>query len=255
MKNLETYPHPLFKQQMDELVERYNKPEFAQSDPVQFPRRYSQKQDVEIVAFLIATIAWGRREMILNSSERILSMMGKSPYDYVMTTTFDKIDASKSLHRTFFGRDLIYIIKGLREIYNGYESVEDLFIGDDMWQGIARFRQAMCDANGCLSKHIANPEKSACKRLHLALRWLVRNDGIVDLGVWKKIKPSQLIIPLDVHVGDVARMFKITSRHGNDKQTACEITQVLRTLDSTDPVKYDFALFGAGIELAKEKKE
>lgn len=255
MKNLETYPHPLFKQQMDELVERYNKPEFAQSDPVQFPRRYSQKQDVEIVAFLIATIAWGRREMILNSSERILSMMGKSPYDYVMTTTFDKIDASKSLHRTFFGRDLIYIIKGLREIYNGYESVEDLFIGDDMWQGIARFRQAMCDANGCLSKHIANPEKSACKRLHLALRWLVRNDGIVDLGIWKKIKPSQLIIPLDVHVGDVARMLKITSRHGNDKQTAFEITQVLRTLDSTDPVKYDFALFGAGIELAKEKKE
>ena len=255
MENLVAYPHPLFKQQMDELVERYDKPEFAMSDPVQFPRRYNRKQDAEIVAFLIATIAWGRREMIINSSERLLNMMGESPYDYVMNVSFDKIDASKSLHRTFFGRDLIYIIKGLREIYGCHDSLEDMFVGDEAWQGIDRFRQAMHNANGCFSKHIANPEKSACKRLHLALRWLVRNDGIVDLGIWNKVKPSQLIIPLDVHVGEIARMLKITSRHSNDRQAACEITQVLRSLDSEDPIKYDFALFGAGIELAKEKKE
>lgn len=246
--SLHTYPHPLFKQQMDELVERYNKPGFAMSDPVQFPRRYSKKQDTEIVAFLIATIAWGRREMILNSSERLLNMMGKSPYDYVMNVSFDKIDASKSLHRTFFGRDLIYIIKGLREIYSCHDSMEDLFVGDDMWQGIDKFRQAMFNANDCYSKHIANPEKSACKRLHLALRWLVRKDGIVDIGIWDNVKSSQLIIPLDVHVADTARMLRLTDRHGNDRRTAEQITGHLRELDPNDPVKYDFALFGAGLD-------
>lgn len=250
--SLHQYPHPLFKQQMDELVARYNTPKFSLADPVQFVQRYSDKRDIEIVALLIATIAWGRREMILKSSERLLSMMGKSPYDYAMTARLDKIEPTLPIHRTFFGRDLIYICKGLRHIYKENDSMENLFVEGDMWQGIGRLRQAMHDANQGYSKHIACPDKSACKRLHLALRWLVRNDGIVDLGIWKKVKPSQLIIPLDVHVGDIARMLNITTRKGNDKTTALNITEVLRTLDSNDPIKYDFALFGAGIELSKE---
>lgn len=249
------YPHPLFKQQMDELVEHYNTPAFAMSDPIQFISRYQDRQDIEIVALLIATIAWGRREMILNSSERLLHYMGKSPYDFVMNADLNKIDPKMPIHRTFFGKDLVYMCRGLRDIYKTHGSMEAIFVHHDTWHGIDNLRKAMEKANGCCSKHVADPRKSACKRLHLALRWLVRNDGIVDKGIWKEIKPSQLIIPLDVHVGDTARMLNITKRRGNDRQTANEITQLLQTLDPNDPIKYDFALFGAGIELAKEKKE
>ncbi len=237
---------------MDELVGRYNTPSFSADDPVQFVQRYKNKQDMEIMALLISTIAWGRRQTILKSSERLLALTGKSPYDFAMTAKLYKMEPSMPIHRTFFGRDLIYICKGLRHIYKENESMENLFVGTDMWNGIKRLRLAMHEANNSFSKHIANPDKSACKRLHLALRWLVRNDGITDLGVWTKISPSQLIIPLDVHVGNIARMLNITTRKSNDKTTAVEITKVLRTLDKEDPIKYDFALFGAGIELSKE---
>lgn len=246
-KKLYPYPHPLFKQQMDELVEQYNKPVFALADPVQFPRRYSKKQDIEIVAFLIATIAWGRREMILNSSEKLLRYMGNSPYDFVMNADFGTTEPQMPIHRTFFGKDLIYFCRGLRSVYSRHDSMESLFAGHDTWQGISNLRQAMAETNGSPSKHVADPNKSACKRLHLALRWLVRDDGIVDIGIWKNVKPSQLFIPLDVHVADTARLLNLTDRRGNDRRTVEQITARLREMDPNDPVKYDFALFGAGI--------
>ena len=242
---------------LDKLVLKYNTPEFIENDPVQFPRRYSEKKDIEIVSFLIATIAWGKRSMILNSANKLLNAMGKSPFDFVMSEGWKNMEPDKCVHRTFFNRDLVYYCNGLRDIYEKYQSLEDIFALDgnhDAWQGIQNFRDRIQAANdGESSVHISNPccenpkKGSACKRLHLALRWLVRNDGIVDIGIWNKIKPSDLMIPLDVHVGRISRELGLIDRKSNDRTTVESITSKLRELDPQDPIKYDFALFGYGV--------
>ena len=249
---------------LDELVAKNNTEAFIKDDPVQFPHRYSEKRDIEIVAFLVATIAWGNRKMILNNANRMLEIMGRSPYDYVMSGGWEKLDADKCVHRTFFGRDLKYYCKGMREIYNRtnktnktdrtnrINTLEYVFYNEehDVWRGIQNFRDLMAEANGGTSKHISNPsccepkKGSACKRLHMALRWLVRNDGIVDLGIWNRLSPKDLMIPLDVHVARVSRDLGLIDRKSNDRQTVEMLTAKLREFDSEDPVKYDFALFG-----------
>ena len=245
MKNIKDY--------LDELVAKNNTEAFIKDDPVQFPHRYSDLRDIEIVSFLVATIAWGNRKMILNSANKMLEMMGKSPYDYVMSGGWDKLEDEKCVHRTFFGRDLKYYCKGFQALYkNDSPTLEDIFYNEegDVWKGIENFRDLIAKANGCTSKHISNPccaepkKGSACKRLHMALRWLVRNDGIVDLGVWKRLKPKDLMIPLDVHVARVSRELSLIDRKSNDRQTVEMLTAKLREFDPEDPVKYDFALFG-----------
>ena len=240
---------------LDELVAKNNTEAFINDDPVQFPHRYSDKRDIEIVSFLVATIAWGNRKMILNNANKMLDMMGRSPYDYVMSGGWEKIDEAKCVHRTFFGRDLKYYCRGIGRIYriNRIERMEDIFYNEehDVWRGIQNFRDLMAEANGVTSKHISNPccgepkKGSACKRLHMALRWLVRNDGIVDLGIWNQLKPSDLMIPLDVHVARVSRDLGLIDRKSNDRQTVELLTAKLREFDKEDPVKYDFALFMA----------
>ena len=239
---------------LDSLVEKNNTEAFIKDDPVQFPHRYSNLRDIEIVSFLVATIAWGNRKMILNSANRMLEIMGHSPYDYVMSGGWEKLDDGKCVHRTFFGRDLKYYCKGIKGIngINGVKGLEDVFYNEehDVLKGIQNFRDLMAEANGCTSKHISNPsceapmKGSACKRLHMALRWLVRDDGIVDLGVWKRLKPKDLMIPLDVHVARVSRDLGLIDRKSNDRTTVEILTSKLREFDSEDPVKYDFALFG-----------
>ena len=239
------------KEYLDNLVERNNTEAFIKDDPVQFPHRYSNLRDIEIVSFLVATIAWGNRKMILNSANRMLEIMGHSPYDYVMSGGWEKLDDGKCVHRTFFGRDLKYYCKGIKGI-KGVKGLEDVFYNEehDVWKGIQNFKDLMAEANGCASKHISNPsceapmKGSACKRLHMALRWLVRDDGIVDLGVWKRLKPKDLMIPLDVHVARVSRDLGLLDRKSNDRTTVELLTSKLREFDSEDPVKYDFALFG-----------
>lgn len=246
------------KSRLDNLVERYNIPQFIENDPVQFPRRYSNRQDIEVTAFLIATIAWGNRKMILRSAENMLSIMGKSPFDYVMSQDFGKIETDKSMHRTFFGRDFIYFCKGFNSMYLSHDSLEDVFCKEgnhDVWQGILNFRNEMAKANGHDSRQISNPvhgnsnNGSACKRLHLALRWLVRNDGIVDMGIWNRLKPADLMIPLDTHVASVSRQAGLLTRNSNDRLAVEMLNNELRKFDPSDPVKYDFALFGLGIEM------
>ena len=261
MENLKDY--------LEELVAKNNTEAFIKDDPVQFPHRYSDKRDIEIVSFLVATIAWGNRKMILNNANRMLDMMGKSPYDYVMTGGWEKLDDAKCVHRTFFGRDLKYYCRGMKMIYevsnvdnevhhcvrNDNVSLEDVFFNEehDVWRGIQNFRDLMAKANGVTSKHISNPccespmKGSACKRLHMALRWLVRNDGIVDLGIWNRLSPSDLMIPLDVHVARVSRDLGLLERKSNDRMAVEMLTAKLREFDSQDPVKYDFALFGAEV--------
>ena len=237
---------------LDELVAKNNTEAFIKDDPVQFPHRYNDKRDIEIVAFLVATIAWGNRKMILNSSNKMLELMGKSPYDYVMSGGWEKLEDGKCVHRTFFNRDLKYYCRGLKAIYEIPRSLEDIFFNEehDVWMGIQKFRDLMAEANGETSKHISNPsccepkKGSACKRLHMALRWLVRKDGIVDLGIWNRLSPKDLMIPLDVHVARVSRDLGLIDRKSNDRTTVEMLTSRLRDFDANDPVKYDFALFG-----------
>lgn len=241
------------KSLLDVAATRFNTSEFIDNDPIQFPRKYRLKQDIEISAFLTATIAWGKRSLILKSATGMHQLMGTSPYDYIMNEGYEKL-ARNNIHRTFFEEDMAYFCRGLHAIYQKYESCESLFAPmakrGDLWDRIKVFRGYMQDANpGYLEKslkHISNPEKSACKRLHMALRWLVRNDGIVDIGLWKNLSPADLYIPLDTHVITIGRALGLLKRKQNDRKAVEELTNQLRCFNPEDPVLYDFALFGLG---------
>jgi len=239
----------------DELNSWYKKictQNFITLDPVQFPHRYTKREDVEIAAFLSATIAWGRRDLILRSAEKMFALMEISPYNFVMSGNYKKLK-DKNIHRTFFESDLKYFCRGLGHCYTKYGNLEKLFLAaPGIWQGFALFREEMAMANnGEYSKHICNPGNedsngSACKRFNLALRWLVRK-GPVDLGLWKSIEPLSLYIPLDVHVARTARRLGLLQRKSNDKKAVIELTEKLREFCPKDPVKYDFALFGMSV--------
>ena len=237
---------------LDEQVRLINTPLFIETDPVQFPHRYKRLHDIEIVSFIVSTIAWGRREMILRNADRMLSKMGESPYEYVMNEDYHALGGA-NIHRTFFEPDLAYMLRGFRKIYSENDTVESFLQKretQNAWSIAGALQSEMALANNGKENSKCMPsrtEKSALKRINLALRWLVRNDGIVDLGVWKILKPSQLFIPLDVHVANVARKLDILQRKSNDRRAVEELTAVLRTFCPEDPVKYDFALFGIGV--------
>lgn len=235
------------KQHLDELVDKYNTSDFIKKDPVQFPRRYSSIQDIEIAAFLVAVISWGNRVSVLKSAENMLAMMHNSPYEYVMNEEYRAL-GSKNIHRTFFEHDLFYLCQGLHWIYTKHNSLEDIFIEKETtWDGINALRKIMRNVNGKDCKHLSNPATgSACKRLHMALRWLVRRDGIVDMGIWKRLSPARLYIPLDTHVARISREFGLLTRKMNDRKAVEELTDILKSLKPDDPVIYDFALFGLG---------
>jgi len=209
---------------------------------------------------LSATIAWGRRDIILRSAEKMSALMDWNPYDFIVSGEFKKLK-NKNIHRTFFESDLKYFCKGLKNIYTQYGNMENLFLSQNekgssvqcnVWKGFYLFREEMAKANkGEYSIHVSNAgeeEKngSACKKFNLALRWLVRKDA-VDIGLWKKIKPADLYIPLDVHVARTARKMGLLERKSNDKKAVIMLTEKLRELCPQDPVKYDFALFGVGV--------
>lgn len=242
------------KRLLDSKAAQYNVQAFIENDPVSFPHRFSKKEDVEIVAFLASVIAWGNRKMILRSCERMFGeIMHNAPYEYVMGKEWETLDDKINIHRTFFVADFKYMCRGLHAIYTENSSMENLFTGRDVWEGIERLRNEFAKANGgVMSRHISNPvpqkgrPASACKRMHMMLRWLCRKDGVVDLGIWNAISPSQLMIPVDVHVARTARELKLVSRKQNDRRTVEELTARLKELSPEDPVLYDFALFGVG---------
>ena len=239
---------PELKIELDRLYRKINRLEFILGDPVQFPHRYSAQEDIEIAVFLSATIAWGRRDMIIRSGEAMFSLMEPGPFDFVMSGNYMKLK-DKSIHRTFFESDLIYFCKGFRNCYKRYGKLESLFASaENVWDSMALFRETMAQGNkGLFSRHIADPaSSSACKRLNLALRWLVRKEGPVDLGLWKRLSPASLFIPLDLHVGRAARHLGLLdpARKANDKKAVFILTEKLRELCPEDPVKFDFSLFG-----------
>jgi uncharacterized protein (TIGR02757 family) len=231
--------------------------DFIKNDPVQFPRSFTKRADIEIAAFLTATIAWGRRDLIIRSAEKMFSLMAPGPAAFVMDGDYRKLK-DHCVYRTFFEDDLKYFCRGFKSCYAKYGSLEKLFASvPDIWQGIALFRKEMAAVNkGLYSKHIANPglpdrTGSACKRINLALRWLVRK-GPVDMGLWKNVSPASLYIPLDLHVARTSRRLGLLERKSNDKKAVIELTEKLRKFCPEDPVKYDFALFSIGLTNSRE---
>lgn len=242
------------KMMLDEKAQQYNCASFIANDPISFPHSFSRREDIEIAALLASVIAWGNRKMILRSGSKMLyEIMRSAPYDYVMSGEWESLDDRMNIHRTFFASDFKYICRGLQSVYSKYGTMEQLFEGCSPWEGIENLRKELAAVNGgAYTRHISNPmpgkgkPASACKRMHMMLRWLCRKDGIVDIGIWNSPHPSQLMVPIDVHVARTARMLGLVSRKQNDRRTVEELTAKFRELLPDDPVKYDFALFGAG---------
>lgn len=241
---------------LDEKVIQYNTLDFIESDPVQIPHLFTQKEDIEIAGFLSASIAWGNRKMIIKNSHKMMDLMGNSPYDFVMShqqTDLERLEAF--VHRTFNGQDFIGFIKGLQHIYQNHGGLETVFSkhqeSNSMQKSISEFKKIFFEIphQNRVQKHISDPiNGSAAKRINMMLRWFCRQDNKgVDLGIWKSISPSILSCPLDVHSGNVARKLGLLTRKQNDGKALAELDLKLRELDPNDPVKYDFALFGLGV--------
>ncbi len=244
---------------LDEKVRLYNQPSFIKGDPVCVPHRFSKRQDIEIAGFFAAVLAWGNRTSIINSANKIMQWMDDAPHDFVLH--HQDTDLKKMLgfaHRTFNATDLLYFIHWLQHHYSQHNSLEDAFVPtprykhDTVEQALIHFHNYFFSIEHPerTRKHIATPaRKSACKRINMYLRWMVRADKHgVDFGIWKKISPHQLVCPLDVHVGRVACRLGLIRNEKSDWQNALSLTQSLRELNPKDPAVYDYALFGLGAE-------
>jgi len=244
------------KEFLDEKVIEYNNPSFIETDPIQIPHQFLTKEDIEIAGFLTATIAWGNRKMIIRNANKMMKLMGNSPYDFVINHKEHHLDNFEEfVHRTFNSTDFKYFIKALKHIYTEYESLENIFQAhpteNSLQPAIHHFKKVFFEINHQqrTEKHISDPLKgSAAKRINMFLRWMIRKDKSgVDFGIWKSISPSVLSCPLDVHSGNVARKLNLLTRKQNDAKALAELDAYLRTMDPIDPVKYDFALFGLGV--------
>lgn len=244
------------KDLLDDKVEQFNQPEFIPNDPICIPHRFTRKQDIEIAGLFAATFAWGQRKTIINKSSELLSLMDNSPYDFIVNHKESDLKPFLNFkHRTFNPTDALYFIHFLNYYYNDFDSLEEAFLttgNSTIKNGLIKFQElffSLEEAPNRTKKHVSTPaRKSACKRLNMYLRWMVRQDANgVDFGIWKKINPSNLICPCDVHVDRVARRYGLLNRKKTDWLAAEELTNNLIKFDPNDPVKYDFALFGLGI--------
>ena len=251
------------KQFLDRKVDEYNNLSFIPLDPVSIPHLFTRKQDIEISGLFAATFAWGNRTTIINKCRELMKLMDNAPYDFIVN--HKEKDRKRFLgfrHRTFNDTDLLYFISFLQHHYLKHPSLEEAFFPKTVFKNVASDAEkveialnyfssyffSLDDVPSRTKKHVASPMKnSGCKRLNMFLRWMVRNDGKgVDFGIWKRVYPSQLIIPLDLHVARVAKRFRLLTRPNADWPSALELTRNLRHLDKQDPVKYDFALFALG---------
>lgn len=241
------------KELLDNTVERYNQLSFIEEDPICIPHQFSAKEDIEIAGFLAATIAWGKRDMIIRNAQSMIERMDDAPADFVRNHTSDDLHVFDGfVHRTFNSVDIKYFVQALQNIYlnlGGLESV--LSSSAHLSDSIHNFKQTFFSINhpDRTTKHVADPIKgSSAKRICMYLRWMVRKDNNgVDFGIWKSISPSQLKCPLDVHTGNVGRKLGLLKRKQNDWKAVEELSSSLAKFDPIDPIKYDFALFGLGI--------
>lgn len=249
---------PELKAFLDEKVEQFNRPRFIENDPISIPHLFVKKQDIEIAGFFAAVLAWGQRVTIIRKCTELMERMDNSPFAFVTGHSSGDLKRLNGFcHRTFNGSDALYFIEALKHLYLNHQSLEEIFLvsksANNIEQGLINFHHAFFSLENHpkrTRKHLPTPErKSTCKRLVMYLRWMVRNDKRgVDFGLWKKIAPSQLICPCDLHVDRVARRLKLIKRKQTDWATALELTNELKKLDPVDPVRYDFALFGLGVE-------
>jgi uncharacterized protein (TIGR02757 family) len=250
------------KNLLDERVSKYNQLEFIETDPIQIPHRFTKKEDIEIAGFLTATISWGQRKSILKNANNLMERMDNSPYDFIMqSSTKEWQNMSDFVHRTFNGRDCLFFFNSLRNIYSKQSGLEGIFtngysVDRTIFSSLKHFREVFLSIphEQRVKKHLSDVSaNSAAKRLNMFLRWMVRSDdNSVDFGIWKNIPPSALMLPLDTHAGNVARELGLLQRKQNDWKAVEEITAILRTFDPTDPVKYDYALFGIGVFESKK---
>jgi len=243
------------KEFLDEKAMLYNLPKFIDSDPIQIPHQFSIKEDIEISGLLTSLIAWGQRKTIISNGNKIVEKMDKAPYEFILNCNENDLNVFDDfVHRTMNSNDIKTIILGLKNIYQYYDGLENIFStfqsNYSLQQAITKFKSIMFEIphENRTKKHISDPSKgSAAKRINMFLRWMIRNDNNgVDFGIWKSIPPSKLSCPLDIHTGNVGRKLGLITRTQNDQKTLRELDTYLRKLDPTDPVKYDFALFGLG---------
>ena len=244
---------------LDKCVSSYNQISFIADDPISIPHRFSKLQDIEIIGFWTAMLAWGQRKTIIQNANSLIQRMDAAPYDFILHHT--ELDRKKFLgfkHRTFQATDTLYFLEFFQHHYRQNNSLENAFAQhlhfndttvENALLGFHQYFFSLPDAPERTRKHIATPaRKSTCKRLNMFLRWMVRKDSQgVDFGLWNQIKPSQLLMPLDVHVDRIARKYNLLQRKQTDWQAVLELTDTLRQFDPEDPVKYDFALFGLGV--------
>lgn len=244
---------------LEESYSFFNTTSFIKDDPISVPHQFDKRQDIEIAGFFTAIMAWGQRKTIINKASELMRLMDNAPFDFMLH--HQEKDRKRFLsfkHRTLQPDDVLFLIDTLQRYYKENNTLENAFTDhmnindDDVSNALIGFHNMFFDQIWVLErtrKHIATPiRKSSCKRLNMFLRWMVRSDQCgVDFGLWKKISTAQLIIPLDVHVGNVARKLKLLDRKTNDWKAAKELTVHLKRFDPNDPVKYDFALFGAGV--------
>ena len=247
------------KEFLDKKVEEYNQPFFIETDPVCIPHLFTKKQDIEIAGFFAAIFAWGNRTTIINKSKELMQRMDMAPHDFCLNHQPNDLKRLLGFkHRTFNDTDLLYFVEFFRYHYLNHHSFQDAFskslneTDETIEKSLIGFRQyffSLEDVPSRTQKHISSPAaNSTCKRLSMFLRWMVRHDRHgVDFGMWQKIRPSQLVCPIDLHVARVAKRFNLLQRKPIDWLAALELTRYLRTLDKEDPVKYDFALFGLGV--------
>lgn len=241
---------------LDAKVEFYNNPKFIDSDPIQIPHQFNTKEDIEIAGFLAATIAWGNRKSIIKNANRMMQLMDHAPFEFLMHHKTKDLEALLPfVHRTFNGHDFIQFIQSLQHIYTKHNGLEAVFAkhikNSSLQNSIHQFKKVFFEVEHLprTQKHVSDPLKnSAAKRINMFLRWMVRQDHCgVDFGIWDSISPALLSCPLDVHSGNVARKLGVLHRKQNDAKALAELDNALRELDPSDPVKYDFALFGLGV--------
>ncbi len=239
------------KEYLDFKADQYENPNFIESDPIQLVHQFNNREDMEIIGFLVSTIAWGNRKMIIRSGEKLIDIMGSSPHDFIMN--YKEKTQPAFVHRTFNSNDLDFYFRALHAIYqNG--TLEKAFAVHPEIEGIkgriVNFRNEFIRTDHLprSEKHLSNPIKnSASKRLNMFLRWMVRSPKKgVDLGIWKEIDPSELYIPLDVHTSTTARKLGLLTRKQDNWKALEEIMDTLKRFNPDDPAKYDFALFGVG---------
>ena len=244
------------KEFLDIKSEEYNNTSFIENDPIQIPHEFKKKEDIEISGFLTATIAWGNRKSIINSSKRMMELLENDPHNFIINHSDNDLKRLLGfVHRTFNGYDLIQFVKSLKNIYCNHGGLEMVFFNNmkdnSLHNSIHQLKNIFFEIEHLkrTRKHVSDPFKgSAAKRINMFLRWMVRKDDKgVDFGIWNSINQKNLSCPLDVHSGNIARKIGILKRKQNDHKAVLELDNSLRKYDDSDPVKYDFALFGIGV--------